>query len=89
MSDEASEKRSSGTGWVTGIAVALILYILAPGPVTLLMANGVVKSSSTAFKVFDFCFWPLEKLNENVKPVKSFYIAYFEALGLDASWRLV
>ncbi len=83
MSEETSEKRSSSTGWVTGIVVALILYILALGPAMLLFSKGVIKPNSTVEKAFEICFWPLAKLIEHAKPVKSFYDAYFKALGID------
>ncbi len=83
MMEETSEKRSSSTGWVTGIVVALILYILAPGPFFLLVTKGAIKPDSTTQKAFEICFWPLEKLSEKAKPVASFYDAYFKALGID------
>lgn len=82
MSEETSEKRSSSTGWVTGVVVALILYILAPGPYLLLMEKGVINPSSSADKVLTIVFWPLENLYENAKPVKSLYDVYFKALGI-------
>lgn len=83
MSEETAEKHSSGTAWVTGTVVALILYILAPGSVVLLMAKGVINPSATGQKAFEICFWPLAKLSETAKPVKSFYEAYFKVLGID------
>ncbi len=83
MSDETSEKRSSSTGWVTGMVVALILYILAPGPFGLLMKKELIRHDSTVGKAILFCFWPLGKLSEKAKPVESFYDAYFKALGID------
>lgn len=83
MSDEAADKKASSVGWVTGVAVALILYILAPGPVLLLITKGVIKFDSTAGKAFLICFWPLGKLSESAKPVQLFYDAYFKALGID------
>lgn len=83
MSGETSEKRSSSTGWVTGMVVALILYILAPGPILLLYSKGLIKAGSTTEKVYEICIWPLGKLSENAKPVKAFYDAYFKVLGID------
>ncbi len=84
MSEETPDKHSSSTGWVVGVVVALIFYILSPGPVVLLIARDVIKTGSTTDKTIDLFFWPLIKLIENVQPVRSFYGAYFNMLGMGA-----
>ena len=83
MSDEASEKRSSSTGWVTGMIVVLILYVLAPGPYLLLFRKGIIKTDTAVGKALGICLWPLGKLSGEVKPVRSFYEAYLKALGIN------
>lgn len=81
MSEETPDKQSSASGWVTGVIAALTLYILAPGPVLLLIGKGVIKRDSIVFSVYQIGWFPMSKLYDHSESVRVFYRVYFKVLG--------
>ncbi len=83
MREETPNKRSSSSGWVIGVALVLIFYFLAPGPVVLLINKGVIKENSMVLRVYRIGWRPLQNFYNSTKPVKLFYDDYFKALGIN------
>lgn len=74
-SDAASP--STATGWILGVLLALILYILSPGVLVYYQRSGSPQPPAWIERALS----PLEWCYKNFKPVRKAYDAYFKLLS--------
>ena len=81
MSDDRDKPNSTIGGWVLGLVLALIIYLLAPGPIVYMLKRGIISETGSTFRVIGIVYGPWIDVVERVKPLKSFYEHY------GAFWR--
>jgi uncharacterized RDD family membrane protein YckC len=71
--------RGHGHGWVIGVVVALVVYVLSPPPLALLFEKTGVEPPGPLMWIY----YPLGVVYERVEPVKAFYNAYGQLIGVE------
>jgi hypothetical protein len=78
MSDDRDKPHSAIGGWVLGLALALVIYLLAPGPLIYMVKRGTISETGSAFTFIRAVYDPWFDLVERVKPLKRSYEHYFK-----------
>jgi hypothetical protein len=71
--------RSQGSAWGMGVAAALAVYILSPPPLVWLTEKTGIDPPEPLFWIY----YPLELAYNRLKPVKAFYDAYGDLIGVE------
>jgi hypothetical protein len=76
VSDDRNKRSSATRGWALGLIVALLIYVLAPGPIDYMLRKGMIGESDSAARVMESIYEPWFDLVEHVEPLRSFYDHY-------------
>jgi hypothetical protein len=80
-SSPKNASHGSGSSWALGLLILLVIYVLSPPPVVWVLVQSGDGTSEEEW--FRWVYTPLIYAHRNFEPVRDFYQAYGELMGLD------